>query len=381
MFLFYRKERFDTSFSALLLQIVLMPLFFVGVFWIFIDSSQAAGTSYTIKQIGELPLGATHIIRGANDKGDIVGTIKRVGQRGPKAAIWKGGEEHSNVSPRLNSDYNVAFGINDDDQVIGSINTETGMRAYRSFGDGSSLFLEQLPGDSSSAAIAINNLGQVVGWSSGTGGIRAVTWDSTGKVEVLVKLPGSSGCRALVINNVGDIAGTCDFDSRHRAVLWKSEPEKSVIDLGMLPGDIWSVPSGINNKGEIAGTSGDAERYRAVLWPKEAKAIKNLGVLTGRISSKALGINAKGDVVGYSEGGNSREHAFIWTSKNGMKDLNDLLPTNSGFILVHAIAINSKGFISAIGYDESMNTEGHLHDEQIPLRIFRLENKGNALLN
>jgi len=375
MFLLHRKKRFDASFSAFLfqIQITLMPLFLAGVFWIPANPAQAAGTSYTIKQIGELPVGTTHIVRAANDSGDIVGTIKR-GKKGPKGAIWGDGGERSIVQPRPNSDYSVALGINDDSQVVGSTNTETGMRAFRSLGDGSSAFLELPPGDNSSAAIAVNSLGQVVGWSSGAGGVRAVTWDSTGKVEVLAKLQGSSACRALVINNAGDIAGTCDFNSRYRAVLWKSTAGKSAIDLGMLPGDVWSVPSDINNKGDVVGTSGDAERHRAVLWPKGAKTIKSLGVLTGRVSSKALGINAKGDVVGYSEGGNSRDHAFIWTSKDGMMDLNDLLPANSGFVLVHAIAINSKGAISAVGYDESMNPEGHLHDEQIPLRIFRLKN-------
>ncbi len=379
MFLLRRKKRFNAFFSALLLQIVLMPLFFAGIFGISANPSQAARTSYTIEQIGELPVGATHIVRAANDSGDIVGTIKR-GKKGPKGAIWGDGGERSIVQPRPNSDYSVALGINDDSQVVGSTNTETGMRAFRSLGDGSSVLLGLPPGDNSSAAIAVNSLGQVVGWSSGAGGVRAVTWDSAGKVEVLAKLQGSNACRALVINNVGDIAGTCDFNFGYRAVLWKSATGKNVMDLGMLPGDVWSVPSDINNKGDVVGTSGDAERHRAVLWPKGAKTIKSLGVLTGRVSSKALGINAKGDVVGYSEGGNSREHAFIWTSKDGMMDLNDLLPANSGFVLVHAIAINSKGAVSAVGYDESMNPEGHLHDEQIPLRIFRLKND-NALLN
>ncbi|GKS70093.1 hypothetical protein W03_20970 [Nitrosomonas sp. PY1] len=378
MFLLRRKERFDTFFSVLLFQIVLTPLFLSGVSWIIANPSQAAGASYTIKQIGELPLGATHVVRTANEGGDIVGTIKRSGRSGPKGAIWEDGGERSIVQPRPNSDYSVALGINDDNQVVGSANTETGMRAYRSIGN-SSVFLELPSGDNSSAAITVNGLGQVVGWSSGAGGIRAVTWDSAGKVKVLEKLQDSNACRALVINDAGDIAGTCDFNSGHRAVLWKSASGKGVTDLGMLPGDIWSVPADINNKGDIVGTSGDAEKHRAVLWPKGERAIKDLGVLTGRVSSKALGINTKGDVVGYSEGGNSSEHAFIWTSKDGMMDLNNLLPANSGFVVVHAIAINSKGDISVIGYDESMNPERHLHDEQIPLRIFRLDN--NTLLN
>jgi len=232
------------------------------------------------------------------------------------------------------------------------------------------MYLDQLPGDTSSAAIAINGSGRVVGWSSGSGGIKAVTWNDAGKVESLPSLPGSNSCRALIINDGGDIAGTCDFSAGSRAVLWKESSRDDAVDLGFLPGDTWSIPTGMNNKGDIVGNSGNGERHNAVLWPKNGTVIKNLGVLSGRVSSRALGINNDGDVVGYSEGGHSRDHAFIWTSKTGMRDLNELVPSGSGFVLVQAIAINSKGNISAVGYDESVNPDGHLHSEQIPLRIF-----------
>ena len=156
-------------------------------------------------------------------------------------------------------------------------------------------------------------------------------------------------------------------------MLWKKSSRDNAIDLGHLPGDTWSIPTGMNNKGDIVGNSGNEEKHNAVLWQKNGKAIKSLGVLSGRVSSRALGINDTGDVVGYSEGANSRDHAFMWTNKTGMVDLNELIPSGSGFVLVQAIAINSDGNISAVGYDESMNPDGHLHSELLPLRIFTIK--------
>lgn len=334
-----------------------------------INLAVAAKLAYSIKEIGELPVGITHVVRSANESGDIVGTLKR-GKRGPDGATWNENEGRRDINTRMKSDYTTTLGINDSKHTVGSVNTQTGMRAFRSLEDGSSMYLDQLPNDTSSAAIAINGSGRVVGWSSGSSGIKAVTWNDIGKVESLPNLPGSNSCRALVINDGGDIAGACDFSSGSRAVLWKENSRDEAVDLGFLPGDTWSIPTGMNKKGDIVGNSGSEERHNAVLWPKNGKAIKNLGVLSGRVSSRALGINNDGDVVGYSEGGHSRDHAFIWTSKTGMKDLNELVPSGSGFVLVQAIAINSKGNISAVGYDESMNPDGHLHSEQVPLRIF-----------
>jgi probable HAF family extracellular repeat protein len=302
--------------------------FFLAFTLVPINFAVAAKSSYSIKQIGELSVGMTHVVRSANEDGDIVGTFKR-GRQAPGGATWSENEGQRDVKTRIKSDYSASVGINNNKQIVGSENTQTGMRAFRSLENGSSiLYLDQLSDDTSSAAIAINSSAKVVGWSSGSSGIKAVTWNEFGKVESLPNLPGSNSCRALVINDGGDIAGACDFSSGSRAVLWKRS-SGDATDLGQLPGDTWSIPTGINNKGDIVGNSGNQERHNAVLWQKNGKTIKNLGVLSGRVSSRALGINNAGDVVGYSEGGNSRDHAFIWTNKNGMIDLNELIPSGS----------------------------------------------------
>ena len=47
---------------------------------------------------------------------------------------------------------------------------------------------------------------------------------------------------------------------------------------------------------------------------------------------------------------------MIWTQKGGMKDLNNLIPPNSGWVLVLANSINNSGQITGYG---TINGENH----------------------
>jgi hypothetical protein len=54
-------------------------------------------------------------------------------------------------------------------------------------------------------------------------------------------------------------------------------------------------------------------------------------------------------VVGYGALSDNAPHAFIWTSIGGMKDLNSLIPSNSGWVLINANSINTLGQITGYG--------------------------------
>jgi hypothetical protein len=41
--------------------------------------------------------------------------------------------------------------------------------------------------------------------------------------------------------------------------------------------------------------------------------------------------------------------AFIWTPTSGIRDLNDLIPSSAGVILMQATGINASGQIVALG--------------------------------
>ena len=121
-----------------------------------------------------------------------------------------------------------------------------------------------------------------------------------------------------------------------------------VQDLGTLGGSSsWS--SAINDSGQVIGSSylaGDQNRH-AFLY-KDGK-MTDLGTLGGA-SSEAKGINKSGQVVGWSDNGSGVHRAFIYDSANGMMDLNDSIPADSGWTLYEAAGINTDGKIAASSY-------------------------------
>jgi len=320
--------------------------------------------AYAATQLASLPVGSSHIVRAANDAGEIVGTV---GQRG---FLLKGGGLQE-IAGLPGSDHSAALGINNLGQVVGSANIATGMLAFRSRGTTAIVALGTLPGDSGSVALAINHPGQAVGYSSGPTGVRAVVWSPAGAIQALPMLPGSDSSRGLAINDRGDVVGVSDTAAGPRAVLWEGG---AVQDLGTLPGHDASEALSINNLGDIVGSSGDPEaEHHAVLWPSGGGPILDLGTLPDGTSSRALWINHRREVVGIAEA-SAGDHAFLWTQQGGMQDLNGLLTSRSGFVLIQAVAISARGVIVAIGVDEATGAEpGHDHHaHDLPLRIFRL---------
>lgn len=72
----------------------------------------------------------------------------------------------------------------------------------------------------------------------------------------------------------------------------------------------------------------------------------DLGALAGSFSF-AGNISAEGHIVGASQvTGDPDLHAFLWRNEGeGMLDLNNLIPADSGWILAVAFGINAKGQI------------------------------------
>jgi probable HAF family extracellular repeat protein len=326
--------------------------------------------AYAATELASLPAGSSHVVRAANDADEIVGSARRGGGRGHRGFLLKSGPLQE-IGGLPGSDYSAALGINDLGQVVGSANTATGMRAFRSRRTTGIVALATLPGDSSSIAFAINRPGQAVGYSSGPTGVRAVIWTPAGAIQALPMLPGCDSARGLALNDGGDVVGACDTVSGPRAVLWEGG---AVQDLSTLPGHGSSEALSINANGVIVGSSGDPEAQRhAVLWPSGGGPIQDLGTLPDGTSSQALAINIRREVVGISEA-SAGDHAFLWTEPDGMQDLNGLVTSRFGFVLTHAVAISAQGVIVAVGVDEATTPEQrHDHDDhELPLRIFRL---------
>ena len=116
-------------------------------------------------------------------------------------------------------------------------------------------------------------------------------------------------------------------------------------DLGTL-GGTESAGVGINATGQVTGysyTTADAGLH-AFLYDG---AMHDLGTLGGR-TSLARSINAQGDVAGAAFLDDHTYHAFLFTSAEGMVDLNSLIEPTSGWELFDAWEIRNNGQI--IGY-------------------------------
>ena len=188
---------------------------------------------------------------------------------------------------------------------------------------------------------SLNNNGQIISSIDTAKGIQAIEWEN-GKQKVLSAYGGDT--LAGGINNQGVIAGNAtDAEGATHTVLW--------IDGKMQDFNHFFIPpqvyvSGINDAQQIIGKRGND----AVIW--QGSTLQTLGSLGG--SSSAECINRSGQVVGLSgrdwlhsldyEG----SHAVLW-QKGETFDLNDFIPTHSGWTLQEATGINDHGQIVGNG--------------------------------
>ena len=146
-----------------------------------------------------------------------------------------------------------------------------------------------------------------------------------------------------------------------------------VADLGTLGGPT-SQANAVNDEGLVVGSADTTTGTDAFLYAY-GKMI-DLGNLGGS-SASANAINGNGVVVGTSNTtGDADTHAFIWTRRKGLRDLNSLIPASSGWDLQTASSINDQGRIVGTGvYNDPVNgpvtTELSLSPAGISLGLLR----------
>ena len=290
--------------------------------------------------------------------------------------------------------YADAVDINSSGEAAGAVGGPSGTQPLLNVA-GANILLESL-GGLYNHATAINESGQVAGASESQPwwGFKAVRWDVDGSMTVIMPITGDEhdNCYAHAINSNGDIAGQSDTPGgMARAFFWSAET--GTIDLGTLGGS-YSSANDVNDKGVVVGWSGSSsffstafvwrdgvvsplstleeselpggiahsinnqdviagdvngEQYgvtHAAMWDAEGE-LHLLGSLGG-LTSHAFDINDAGTIVGESDTADDEIHAFIY--RNGtMRDLNSLLPPNSGWVLFSASSISNDGRIAGYG--------------------------------
>ena len=249
----------------------------------------------------------------------------------------------------------VGVTINDSGEIVGlAQNSQTEISRGFVWTEANGLVeLPQLSGGTYSVANANNNNGIIVGYSSiSNGDVHSVLWEGSGtsfRIRDLGILPGAPYTYAYDLNQSMQVVGEAynSAGTHFTAVFWSTTA--GWRNLGTLPGGQDSIADWINDPGVAVGAAYTAQYPNgvAVYWDISYN-IHSLGTLPGGSQSYAGGENDLGAIVGESTVSGGVLHACIW--KNGsVKDLNELIPANSGWVLNHASAINRNGQISGFG--------------------------------
>ncbi len=323
----------------------------------------ATAQTYTVTNLAVLPdyrYAATYPA-GVNESGQVTGADISyfVGPPGvpiPEAFLYRDGEMVA-----LAGEYSYGYAITGDNRQTQEHGDEE-RRKLRVVGE--ALFTQSrhaflyedhllrdlglLPGGTSSAATAVNSFGEIAGTADNADGVYVAFLFRHGNMISLGTLPGGTGSGAAGINNWGDVTGVAHMPDYHdRAFLYHGG---KMISLGTLPGTDVSTATAINDSVQITGTASSLnfEFGHAFLWSKGTMI--DLGVLPNDTISQANSINAWGQVVGSSSANTPTgiDHAFLY-SNGKMHDLNDMIPTNSGWVLSTATGINNRGQIVGSG--------------------------------
>jgi probable HAF family extracellular repeat protein len=327
-------------------------------------ASQASGQTYTITDLGVLSGYTNSLAYYVNSLGQATGCSDNstsqstlcIGDSASSAYYWSPNTQVMvNLGSLAGYDAIVGVTINDSGEVVGlAQDSQTGISRGFVWTQPSGLVeLPQLSGGSYSVANANNNNGVIVGYSSvSNGDVHSVLWEGSGtsfRIKDLGILPGAPYTYAYDLNQSMQVVGEAynSAGTRFTAVLWTTTG--GWRNLGTLPGGQNSIADWINDPGVAVGGAYTSQYPNgvAVYWDTSYQ-IHSLGTLPGGNQSYAGGENDLGAIVGESTVPGGVLHACIW--KNGtVKDLNNLIPPNSGWVLNHASAINRSGQISGFG--------------------------------
>jgi hypothetical protein len=187
-------------------------------------------------------------------------------------------------------------------------------------------------------------------WAHGTGTTSTIVgeWAPAGKTTTDAvywsnTVPHSIGlcCGGILkaVNERGDMVGDAyDAQGHYQAFTWSPLRGRRIID----PADSYSSAVAINRAGHILLQVG-SEAYL-----DDTRNLERLD-LSGKFYNSVQAMNDCDVVVGAYGPDSEHYRAFAWAGSQGFRDLNSLVPSDSGWKLESAAAINDRGEIVGSG--------------------------------
>jgi len=260
-----------------------------------------------------------------------------------------------------------AYGISaDGSTIVGRGSTSSSFGVGFRWTSGGMANLGSLPGGNESIAFGASSDGSVIAgasFSTATSSDEPVRWTSGAGWVGLGFLPGGGApgtvSEADAVSADGStIVGEINLPDPALSTAFRWTSSGGMVNLGFLPGGN-SVATAVSRNGTtIVGFSsyGASEAFR---WTSSGGLV-GLGFLPGGGTSEAHAVSADGSTVVGNDG--TGRIALIWTEKDGMRSLADVLTKDgvnlSGWTLGFAIGVSADGnTIVGDGTDPSGHTE------------------------
>jgi probable HAF family extracellular repeat protein len=318
--------------------------------------------TYTLTDLGTLG-GRYSDAYAISDSGNVVGSanVYPLGLRG-HAFTWDG-EKMRDLTNGSIYRHSVAFAVNEQGQIAATAFNRASRPYAFVWRNGKRQYLGALSANGIreslrySRAFDINGQGEVVGTAQasatrdGALPARAFLWKE-GKMRDLGTLGGPYS-HALAVSETGLVVGKADLSSGPTHAFLHDGAQ--MRDLGVLNGGNNSLANDINGQGQVVGFSEVGGGILHAFLYNNTEGMRDLGTLEGTEGSIAHAVNDQGTVVGSSYTGGPEEgvrRAVVWLpGKSGprLRDLNELMPSGSGWVLECARGVNNAGQIVGQG--------------------------------
>lgn len=334
-----------------------IPRNFILFVFLILAPTAAAAQAYQVVEVSPPNPGESSVATAINNQGEIIGIAKD--KKGRSVAFyWRDGK--SRKIGNFDEQQIFMTGLNDLGQAVGYAVPDRGRpRAFiLNLRGGPLIDLPNLDGTVSLAG-SINNAGEVVGrfheahaQHDHEHGERAFKFKNGQIIDIqetngLNRL-GAARSDGIAINNAGQVVGHI-YTSVHIGYShgFFFQEGQAPIDIGTLGGKA-TIVTGVNDSGQVVGFSHTTlGQLRAFVWDRTHKFL-TLQPFPGGTQSHAYDINNRGEIVGAADSSLNRLRAFLYAGGR-MRDLNTLIPKESGWELVTAKAINDKGQIIGEG--------------------------------